>query len=402
MKICLISASVYSLNIYSGMEIYMRNLPKKLAEKGHQVSVITTSPHKARKASLEEREGVKVYSFNPLNIYERSEFRRKPLFLKLVWHGFDLLWNPHPYAVIRGILKKERPDVVQIHNYRGLSASVFSAVKSLNIPLVFTVHDYSLMCPKSDLLKKSGEICDQPLLVCKLYKAFKGFAVDSKPDLVTADTYFVLDKLKEQGFFKSSRAEKLPTTPIEMTGNEKVDKDFETVDILFVGSLGRFKGVHILLTAFRQLEREDIRLHIAGAGPDEAELRKITADDSRITFYGLVPWEKLTELYRRANVTIVPSVFCEPLGFVILESFRSGTPVVGSNIGGIPEVIVDGYNGRLFEAGNVAELKSTLENLLENPSELKRLGEGAFKSAREYDISNHILKLEELYSQLIK
>ena len=114
------------------------------------------------------------------------------------------------------------------------------------------------------------------------------------------------------------------------------------------------------------------------------------------------PWEKLTGLYQKASVTVVPSVFYEPLGFVIMESFRSGTPVVASNIGGIPELVEDSYNGRLFEAGNVVELKNILQTLLQNPAELKRLSEGAFATAKEYDINNHILKLEELYGQLIK
>ena len=379
----------------------MRTLPKKLTEKGHQVSIITTSPRSPRRASLKEIDGVKVYSFSPLNIYERSQFRGKPLFIKLVWHGLDLLWNPHPYAVIRSILKKERPDVVQLHNYRGLSASVFSAVKSLHIPLVFTVHDYSLICPKSSLLRDSGKICDQPRLACKLYKALKSFGVGNKPDLVTTDTHFVSNKLKEQGFFKSVRTEKLPTTPIEAEGG-KIEKNFSGTDILFVGNLGRFKGAHILITAFRQLKRENIRLHIVGTGIDEVEFRKIADDDSRIIFYGLMPWEKLTELYQKASVTVVPSIFYEPLGFVTLESFRSGTPVVASNIGGIPELIEDGYNGRLFEAGNAVELKNILEDLLENPAELERLSKGASESAKKYDINNHILKLEELFGQLMK
>ena len=401
MKICLISTSLYSPDVYSGVEVYGRNLSRKLAKTGHQVSVITTSPHSPRRASLGEKESVKVYSFNPLNIYERSEFREKPLFMKLIWHGFDLLWNPHSYMVIRSILKKERPDIVHIHTFRGLSPSVFSAVKSLHIPLVFTVHDYSLICPKSSLLRASGEVCTHPSTICRLYKACKEFAVKNKPDLVTANTEFMINKQKEHGLFKNIRFDKLLITTFEV-GDKIIDKDFDTIDILFVGHLGRFKGTHILIKAFKQLKLENIRLHIAGAGLDEVEFKEMAADDSRIIFYGLVPWEKLIKLYRKANVTVAPSLFFEPYGFIILESFRNGTPVVGSNIGGIPELIEDGYNGRLFEAGNVAELKNTLEKLIENLVELKRLGEGAFESAKRYDINNHILKLEELYGQLVK
>lgn len=401
MKICHISTALYSPNILTGIEIYVRNLLRQLANNGHKASVITTSPKSPRVASVSKLDGVKVYSFYPLNIYERSESREKPLFMKLIWHGLDLLWNPHTYMVIRDILKREIPDVVHIHNFRNLSPSVFTAVKSLHIPLVLTVHDYSLICPKSSLLRSSGSLCNQPPLVCKLYKMVRGLAIDSKPDLVTANTNFMMSKQREHGLFKNVRFEKLPITTFEVQG-EKITKDFEIIDILYSGQLGKFKGVNILISAFRQLRHSNIRLHIAGTGRDREEFERMAADDSRITFYGAVHWERLTELYQQANVTVVPSIFYEPYGLVILESFRDSTPVIASNIGGIPELIEHGYNGILFEPGSVVELKDALENLIENPSELKRLGEGAFESAKKYDINANIIKLQELYEQLIK
>ena len=401
MKICHISSALYSPKVLTGVEVYVRNLTRQLAKHGHQVSVITTSPESPRKATVSELDSVKVYSFCPLNIYERSESPRKPLFLKLIWHGLDLIWNPHTYMVIRGILKREEPDVVHIHNFRNLSPSVFSAVKSLHIPLVYTVHAFSLICPKSGLLRSSGSVCERPPLICKLYKAVKSLPVDGKPDLVTVNTNFMINKYREHGLFKKVRFEALPITPLEVHG-EKITKDFDTIDILYAGQLGKFKGVHILISAFKQLTADNIRLHIAGMGQDAEEFKRMAADDSRITFYGAVPWEKLTELYKKANVTVVPSIFYEPYGFVILESFRDSTPVVGSNIGGIPELIEHGYNGFLFEPGNTAELKSILENLIKNPSELERLSKGAFESAKKYDINDHIVKLQELYEQLVR
>lgn len=401
MNICLISATLYSPDVLTGVETYVRNLSKQLVKKGHQVSVITTNSKSPRKDQLEELDGVRVYSFRPLNIYERAESIQKPLFYKMLWHGLDLLWNPHPYMIIRGILKKEKPDVVHLHTFRGLSPSVFGAVKNLKIPLVFHVHDYSLICPRASLLKNSGEVCDRPRSVCKLYKTLKSLAVGSKPDLVTVNTNFMISKHKEHGFFHNVRFEKFPITTFE-AGEGNPERDLETLDVLFAGQLGRFKGVHILIIAFKQLKQQNLKLYIAGAGPDVREFEKMAADDPRVVFLGRLSWEQLMELYKKANLAVVPSVFYEPYGFAVLESFRSGTPVVGSKIGGIPELIEDGYNGRLFEPGNVAELKDVLENLIENPLELKRLGEGALESAKKYDINNYILELESLFKGLIK
>ena len=401
MKICLISSTLYSPDVLTGVETYVRNLSKQLVKKGHRVSVITTDPGSPRKARLEEIDGVRAYSFRPLNIYERAESIQKPLFIKMLWHGLDLMWNLHTYLVVRSILKRERPDVVHIHTFRGLSPSVFGAVKSLKIPLVFHVHDYSLICPRASLLKSSGEVCYHPQVICNLYKALKRFGVGNRPDVVTVNTDFMINKHKEHGLFQKVRFEKFPITTFE-TGGGNAERSTETLDILFAGQLGRFKGVQVLIDAFKQLKSEKLRLHIAGAGPDAPEFKKMAADDARIIFYGALPWGKLMELYRKVNLAVAPSIFFEPYGFAVLESFRNGTPVAGSRIGGIPELIEDGYNGKLFEAGNVAELKNLLENLIEDPAELKRLGEGALESAKKYDINKHIMKLESLFEGLIE
>lgn len=86
---------------------------------------------------------------------------------------------------------------------------------------------------------------------------------------------------------------------------------------------------------------------------------------------------------------------------VIYESLMNRTPVIGSRIGGFPELVEDGYNGYLFEAGNMDKLKSILENLIKNPSELKRLEEGAFESVNKYSMDRYIKKLEKMYYIMI-
>ena len=137
-----------------------------------------------------------------------------------------------------------------------------------------------------------------------------------------------------------------------------------------------------------------------GKGKDEDEFKKIAGSDQRIIFHGFVPDEELTQLYQKANVVVVPSIWYDNSPMVIYESLMNGTPIIGSRIGGIPELLEDGYNGFLFEAGNVNELKTILENLIESPSELKRLEKGAFESVKKYDMGEHIKKLEEIYDEI--
>ncbi len=114
-----------------------------------------------------------------------------------------------------------------------------------------------------------------------------------------------------------------------------------------------------------------------------------------------MPDEELTRLYNKANVTVVPSIWYDNSPMVIYESFIAGTPVIGSRIGGIPELIEAGKNGFLFEAGNVDELKAILENLIRTPAELISLERGALESVKNYNMVEHIRKLEDLYRDVL-
>ena len=151
MKICFIS-NLYPPFVLGGGEISVKRTAEGLVKRGHDVLVITTSPN--RKSLIEDINGVKVYRINPLNLYTMYNHQKQPEILKLIWHGIDL-WNPHSYIVVKNILKKEKTDVVHINNFKGLSLSVFSAAKHLNLPLIFTARDHSLICPRANLLHGS-------------------------------------------------------------------------------------------------------------------------------------------------------------------------------------------------------------------------------------------------------
>lgn len=398
MKICLIAGCLYSFT--TGIEVQVRRALLALVQRGHDVLVITTVPNISIKPHFGEIEGTKVYSFFTLNSYKRSEGSRIAGLMRPLWHGGDI-WNFYSHRVVRRILKQESPDVVHIHNPRGLSLSVFSAVKSLGLPLVFTAHDYSLICPRYSLLKGSGEICQGPLPVCRAVNRVKKLMVDNKPDMVTAPSQFVINKINENGLFNNTKCVRL-FNAISLDDACLTKKNYETIDILYSGQLTRVKGVHILIDAFKQIKHKNIRLHIVGRGNYAEELKGIARGDSRIIFHGFMQWEELEGLCKKASVTVVPSIWYEPFGLIIIESFKYGTPVIGSNIGGIPEIVDDGYNGLTFEAGNVNQLKDMLEHLVASPLELERLGQGAFESAKRFDINNYIAKLEELYEQVLK
>lgn len=399
MKICII-AGLYKKHIVGGGEIYVQKIANELSKR-HEVIVITTSPDASLKPTIEMDGNIKVYIFRPLlSVYNVSGVESLTKILRAVRSAIVDIWNPHSYRVIKSILEKERPDVVHTNGIGHVSTSTFSAIKSVDLPCIHTCHSYQLLSVWPSLFNyRKGEIIKNFNFFDRRYMDIKRYLTRAV-DVVTAPSKFVLDMHLKHGFFKNAKHVVLPLG-IELNEAKKAEKNYEIIDILYVGRLVSSKGVQILISAFKQLKHNNIRLHICGKGADEYRFRKIAGNDQRIIFHGFVPDKELIQLYRKANVVVVPSIWYDNSPVVIYESFKYGTPVIGSRIGGIPELIEDGYNGLLFEAGDVDELKEILENLIKNPSELKRLEDGAFESVKKYDMNKHIRRLEELYKECL-
>lgn len=396
MKICIIST--FYPPFYFGGERATQREAETLVQRGHEVTVVTSSPN--RKSGTEDINGVSIHRIVPFNLYPPYEFQNKPILNKILFHIVDVL-GPFSHQAIKQILKKVNPDVVYINNFKGLSLAVFSAVKGLGLPSVFSVNDYSLICPRANLLRSSGEICNNQPLTCRVYaQTQKYLFTRSQPSMVIANAQFTLDKFKENGFFSGMNLarEVIGVAPVKI----KTKKDEVEFNILYIGGITRHKGVHVLINAFIKLKQANVRLHIVGKGSDTDEMKRLAGTDSKITFYGFIPDDELAQLRHSANISVVPSIWYDMAQGVICESYSYGTPVIGSRIGGIPELIEEGYNGLLFEAGNSEQLQAILERLIANPQELKKLEAGAFESSKKYDIEGHVSRLEEIFTALAR
>ncbi|ODS37359.1 MAG: hypothetical protein A7315_13575 [Candidatus Altiarchaeales archaeon WOR_SM1_79] len=426
MKICMIS-SVFPPYSFGGVETHIKKISEYLEKDGNEVVIITLKPYTSiedLKPSIEIRDKIKIYRFYPLNIYSRYSILKKPSIIIGLWFMLDF-WNIHSYFVLKDILKKENPDIVHTHHLIGISPSaVFNVVKNLNLPLVHTLHGYSLLCPNAYLYCGSGGcacpntfifrnsegVCKKPNIICKMYQSLSRYFNRSKPDFVISPSKFVLDIHLKNDFFKTSK-KKVLCHGIELYNNLNNLKfnDFnkktiinDNLNVLFVGRLEKSKGVSTLIEAFKELSMSNIKLHVVGDGTYKSVLENLSKNDERIIFYGKIPTEELQKFYRSCDVVVVPSLWHETLGIVIQESFRAGTPVIGSMMGGIPDLIEDGYNGFLFEAGDVNKLKYILEYLINNRPILKKLGENAIKSIKKHEMSCYIKNLERIYEEVVR
>lgn len=397
MKICFIS-NLYPPNVLGGAEIIVEKMASSIQMMGHEVIVITTSPDNNK--HMTTRNGIKVYQINTTRVYPTYKQTEASAIQKPLWHLFDL-YNRKTLDAVKSILLDEEVDIIHVNNYKGLSLSCFKAGHELGIPLVYESHDFSLICPRANLIRGNNTLCDGRSFVCDEYVKIQRRLLDDYVDLLISPSEFMINKFRRNNFFTNTPCVKIPLgTDFKFEGNHS--KSYDTIDITYIGTLGKHKGVQTLICAFKEISEENIRLHIVGKGYDEEEFKQMAQEDSRITFHGFVDNEKILDFYVNSNVLVIPSICYDNSPLVIYESFCTGTPVIGSDIGGIPELITDMENGLLFEAGNVESLKEKLVKIINDKELLKRFEKNAISTLPDdsmKDMANHIIRE---YEKLIK
>jgi glycosyltransferase involved in cell wall biosynthesis len=215
-----------------------------------------------------------------------------------------------------------------------------------------------------------------------LHKAFKIY--ENNVDLFITPSEFLGRKLREYGIRNETvRIPNFIDVSSIVPGHQKADY------FIYYGRLSKVKGVHTLLAAMRQVRRS--HLFIAGTGDEEEHLRQYATEYGldNVSFLGHLPAEKLFPLVREAQFSVVPSEWYENYSMSVLESLASGTPVIGANIGGIPEQVKDGRNGLLFESGDAHALAGKIDFLLDRPDLIGRMGQIGRRQVEKENSPDH-------------
>ncbi|MGW8179407.1 MAG: glycosyltransferase, partial [bacterium] len=326
--------------------------------------------------------------------------------LKPLWH-FVEQWNPQVYLTLRSILDKELPDVVHIHNMGGFSNSIFWACKGFGRKVVYTLHDYISICPRSILLKGNLEVCERNRLPCKAYQMIKRWSCKGKVDLFISPSSFNAELHMQHGFLKNGQCAVIPLG-IEMTSDglrqkkcsAKHGAQDRAINLLYLGQVVPHKGLSVLAQAFKAAERDDLWLHIAGYGDYVGQIQDALKDCSNVTFHGHVSGETKESLFSESDAFVLPSICYDNAPLTIPEAYQYGLPVIGSRIGGIPEMIQENRTGFLFEPGNVSSLASILRRI--SLEQLRNMTHDCQKAAQIYTMKNHVENLLAVYNSLTK
>lgn len=392
----LIVSNVYHPNFLGGAEKVAQKLAEELVARGHQVVVVTLSAYN-KPFEVTHVNGVRVYYVPVRNLYPLVPLAGRFSATKGLWHALDT-YNPFMAAALDDILDKEQPDVVNTHNIAGFSWSIWQSVKRRRIPLVHTMHDYYLLCPRSTM-RRNGANCTKLCGNCSILGKPRKYG-SRLVDVATGVSRSVLDRHVEFGYFQSAESMAIHNwsePPSGCTGH--CNEGSPSLRFGFLGRLHPSKGVELLVRSFLKLSPGKAELVLAGRGTPDYERHLVAIAEGRadIRWQGFVTPK---DFFRQIDVLVVPSLWQDPAPLVVLECLTAGIPLIGSRLGGIPELMGDG-TGWLFNPGDPVALELALQNAIELRKQLSSMGACASKRAASFSIQVMIDGYLQAFSRAI-
>lgn len=405
MKILLINNYHY---IRGGSESVYLNTGKMLEKMGHEVVYFSTQ------SECNGSYGKNEFFIQKINFIEKS-FIGKILGLP------EFIYSNSAYTNLTKLINREKPDIAHLHIfYGGLTSSILSVLKKMKVPTVMSIHEYRLLCPAYTFLNNKNEICEKCAtgnkIYCTINKCNKNnfsFSIVATLETYFRDFFFphlkyvshfimVSDFIRKKHIeynnaysYKSSVIYNFHSTLLTEKSNKKI------FDLVYFGRVSKEKGIFTLIKSIENSPQ--ITLNIIGTGPEEEnvkdylKLKKI----NNISLLGFLAGKNLWKYVSTSRYTVVPSEWYENNPMNVIESLFLGTPVIGANIGGIPEIVKKSH-GFIFESRSVIDLRRNIDDALNvSRDDYKMLSEKAIEFANQKFSENaHYHKLIKVYDDL--
>ena len=390
-----------------GADKYYLELGQLLEANGHQVAYFSMQHPKNVPCSWSS------YFVSRLSFNEAS-------FLDKIKTPGRILYSLEAKKKFAIIIKDFKPDIIHIHNiYHQLSPSILDVARQAKIPVVMHVHDYKLICPNYQLFAHN-QICE----ACKPNKYWQCFKRRCFKNSWSKSALAALEMHLHHNVWQIYRKSiKLFITPSQFMKNKLIEFSWpedkikviinpfsadlinqETFNdqisdyLLYFGRLSPEKGLGTLISAAKAANQ---RVIIVGTGPEENNLRQQVKEQSApVEFLGFKKGEELRNIILAAKAVVVPSIWYENMPLSMLEALSLGKVVIASNIGGLPEIIKEGKNGWLFQAGNTQALTQVFSLL--KTANLREMGLSAKASVQDFSPLNNLKEVEIIYQSLLK
>lgn len=424
MKILFVCAGYLPSNV-GGVELHVHNLAGEFKRQGHEVLVFSRdyAPGKDEfaldRSMVDEIPVAKMnYKFSDCDTFEK------------------IYSNPSITRIFREVFQEFSPDIVHIHHLSCLSTDIVRLVKEAGTPVVMTLHDFWMGCPRGQRITASLQSCPEiqlerclPCLRELWPNFFPGVPEkDSEADAIAgnlglledyhARIHTVLDScdrlITPSRFMKEIYIRYgISRTDITVVENG-LDHDLfahmspkrsTMIRFGYVGSVLPSKGVHLLIDAFKRIGGSDLSLHIWGEvlpfhkdtnyGHRLAVLSR--GWESSIQFHGRYENKDLPEILSTLDVLVVPSIWYEAFCLTVREGFLGGVPVIASNYGAMAEAIEDGETGLLFNVGDSVDLSEKMKLLIDQPALRKKL---AAAPKRVATVAENVAGLKKVYREV--
>lgn len=413
--------------IIGGLERHVETLSRELVRLGHTVTVVTLNngDHPAE----ETLDGVHVIRFRGWsgNLTAFYADAARPF--------HPTIPDPGAMAALRRVVQRERPAIVHSHSW--LQYSYFPLHRGQRGPAhVVTLHDYGLACAKKTLQQVDHRLpssvdgplaeswtghlslsCSGPRLakclacVPEQYGTFKGAALAtglraSRVLHGRADRYIAISTAVAEGSRPAlpspSEIVVIPTLvpnylpALARSTPRPTFLPSEDGYLMFVGALGRHKGVHVLLEARRRMRNRLPLVLIGTSHPDSPHIA-----DPGIVVVRDVPSAQVMASWMRASVAVIPSVWNEPMGQVAVEAMLVGRAVVASDVGGLRDVVEHGATGLMVPPGDPGALAAALDSLLDDPETRERMGARGRLQARQFEAAAVVPRVVEVFEEAL-
>ena len=330
------------------------------------------------------------------------------------------VWAKDSYREMLALLRKERPQIVHIHNtFLQISPSIFSACREAGVPAVLSLHNFRLLCPAATFFR-DGKICEA-CLESSLWQSIRhacyrqSYGATATVAIMLAvhrqartwvdgvTTFIALSEFSRRKFTEGG----LPDSKIRVKPNfvspDPGEKSGVGDDAVFVGRLSPEKGLKNLLQAWAQL-RVSVPLRILGDGPLRGELEQMARDLrlSEVSFLGHVDHAATQSAIKNARFLILPSECYENFPLTIVEALSCGTPVICSRLGAMQEIVTDRGTGLHFTPGNPDDLADKVAWAWDHSRQVTEMGRAARQDyEQKYTAESNYQSLMSIYDHAI-